>query len=247
MLSSTPMCYLHTWGQTLSFHPHIHCIIPARGLSPNNQWIKSKKNFFIPVRVIANMFRGKFLAFFKKEVSASNIKFYADIDYFNSDKNYQDFVDALYNRVGPVFRLGPLVKLHVRFLPYTAYRNRCPITGSKPSSPCYHDCNFTPCQDKVSSPEEFHLQALSEPDVNLSAHPAPIIQPLVIFPSSNVRTIFSFSLLYVPSSVLLAVYAWSTSCIFFSPSAPKLCSSVLIPDIMQIYNNDHNNLSNHEL
>ncbi|AZO94943.1 transposase [Halocella sp. SP3-1] len=109
------MYYLHTWGQTLSFHPHIHCIIPAEGLSPNNQWIKSKKNFFIPVRVIANMFRGEFLAFFKNEVPASNIKFYTDIDYFNSDKNYQDFVDALYNRVGPVFRLGPLVKLHVRF------------------------------------------------------------------------------------------------------------------------------------
>ncbi|WP_205739189.1 transposase [Halocella sp. SP3-1] len=94
---------LHTWGQTLSFHPHIHCIIPAGGLSPNNQWIKSKKNFFIPVRVIANKFRGEFLAFFKKEVSASNIKFYADINYLNSDKNYQDFVDALYTKNWVVF------------------------------------------------------------------------------------------------------------------------------------------------
>lgn len=56
---------LHTWGQNLSFHPHIHCIVPAGGLGENLQWIHSKPDFFLPVRVISRKFRGKLLALLK--------------------------------------------------------------------------------------------------------------------------------------------------------------------------------------
>lgn len=94
---------LHTWGQTLSFHPHIHCIIPQGGLSSTNRWIKSKNNFYIPVRVIANKFRGKFLDFLKREVSAANIIFSSDIDYLNDNIKYQGFIDTLYNKNWVVF------------------------------------------------------------------------------------------------------------------------------------------------
>lgn len=56
---------LHTWGQNLCFHPHIHCIVPAGGLTPLGQWQASRKKFFLPVRVLSRKFRGKFLAFLK--------------------------------------------------------------------------------------------------------------------------------------------------------------------------------------
>lgn len=52
---------LHTWGQNLTFHPHIHIIIPGGGLTAENQWRNSRKRFFIPVKVLAKLFRGKFL------------------------------------------------------------------------------------------------------------------------------------------------------------------------------------------
>jgi hypothetical protein len=52
---------LHTWGQNLMFHPHVHIIIPGGGLTKDNQWQNSRKKFFIPVKVLAKMFRGKFL------------------------------------------------------------------------------------------------------------------------------------------------------------------------------------------
>ncbi len=58
---------LHTWGQNLSFHPHLHCIVPGNGLSFDGlRFVKSGKKFFIPVNVISRKFRGKFLYFLDK-------------------------------------------------------------------------------------------------------------------------------------------------------------------------------------
>ena len=59
---------LHSWGQNLLFHPHIHCLITGGGLSKDNaKWIPTRDNFFVPVKVISKLFRGKFLAFTKEE------------------------------------------------------------------------------------------------------------------------------------------------------------------------------------
>lgn len=58
---------LHTWGQNLSFHPHIHCIVPSGGLTVLGKWKDSKKKFFIPVKVLSRKFRGKFLSMLKTE------------------------------------------------------------------------------------------------------------------------------------------------------------------------------------
>jgi hypothetical protein len=57
------LAVLHTWNQKLLHHPHLHCLIPAGGISPDGtRWIPSRKRFFLPVRVLSRMFRGKFLA-----------------------------------------------------------------------------------------------------------------------------------------------------------------------------------------
>src|ERR1700682_3175537 len=52
---------LHTWGQTLVGHPHVHCVVPAGGLSPDHQrWVHPKyAGFFLPVKVLSRVFRGK--------------------------------------------------------------------------------------------------------------------------------------------------------------------------------------------
>ena len=57
---------LHTWGQNLQFHPHIHMLVTGGGLTPNGKWRDSKKKFFLPVRVLSAKFRGKFVALFKQ-------------------------------------------------------------------------------------------------------------------------------------------------------------------------------------
>ena len=53
---------LHTWGQTLVHHPHLHCVIPGGGLSPDGtRWVACRPGFFLPVRVLSRLFRRLFL------------------------------------------------------------------------------------------------------------------------------------------------------------------------------------------
>ena len=59
---------LHTWSRTLMDHPHLHCLVAGGGLSADGRkWIGSRKGFFVPVRVLSALYRGKFLAYFKVE------------------------------------------------------------------------------------------------------------------------------------------------------------------------------------
>jgi hypothetical protein len=54
---------LHTWGQNLLHHPHVHCVVPGGGLSADGErWVSCRPGFFLPVRVLSRLFRGKFLA-----------------------------------------------------------------------------------------------------------------------------------------------------------------------------------------
>jgi Putative transposase/Transposase zinc-binding domain len=73
------LAVLHTWGQNLQFHPHVHCVVPGGGLSPDGtSWIASASNFFLPVRVLSRVFRGKFLAGLRAAIANGKIHVAAD-------------------------------------------------------------------------------------------------------------------------------------------------------------------------
>jgi len=55
------LAILHTWGQNLSLHPHLHCVVPGGGLSSEGKWVACRPGFFLPVRVLSRVFRGKFI------------------------------------------------------------------------------------------------------------------------------------------------------------------------------------------
>ena len=61
---------LHTWGQNLSLHPHLHCIVTSGGISQSGKWISSKKDFIFPVFVLSKLFRGKYLSKLKMRLSS---------------------------------------------------------------------------------------------------------------------------------------------------------------------------------
>jgi hypothetical protein len=73
------LAVLHTWGQTLQFHPHVHCVVPGGGLSPDGKsWVASPSHFFLPVRVLSRVFRGKFLAGLRAAFNRGEVRFEAD-------------------------------------------------------------------------------------------------------------------------------------------------------------------------
>jgi len=71
---------LHSWGQNLHYHPHIHCIIPGGGLSSDGtRWIACRKGFFLSVRVLARIFRRLFLAKLQAAFESAAINFFSDL------------------------------------------------------------------------------------------------------------------------------------------------------------------------
>jgi hypothetical protein len=68
---------LHTWGQSLQFHPHLHCVVPGGGLSPDGQrWVSCRPNFFLHVRVLSHLFRRLFLQSLQHAFDSGKLQFF---------------------------------------------------------------------------------------------------------------------------------------------------------------------------
>ena len=68
---------LHTWGQSLSHHPHVHFLVPGGGIAPDGEsWIAGRRGFFLPVRVLSRMFRRLFLHYLEKAFVAGELNFF---------------------------------------------------------------------------------------------------------------------------------------------------------------------------
>jgi hypothetical protein len=87
---------LHTWGQDLRYHPHIHAVIMAGGLTKDKQWRSSRKKFFIPVKVMSKKFRGKFLHHLKKYYTQKNLEFHGQLKHLSEPEEFQKLIDECY-------------------------------------------------------------------------------------------------------------------------------------------------------
>jgi len=71
---------LHTWGQNLLHHPHLHCLVPGGGISPDgSRWVACRPGFFLPVRVLSRLFRGLFLHYLEKAFTAGQLGFFSSL------------------------------------------------------------------------------------------------------------------------------------------------------------------------
>ncbi len=123
---------LHTWGQNLSFHPHVHCIVPGGGLSNNGlHFVRSSKKFFIPVRVISEKFRGKFLDLLKQAYDNGEIACFNEAAKLTLRSNFLSLVDTLYYKNWVVFCKKPFKSPGhvVRYL--GRYTHRVAISNSR--------------------------------------------------------------------------------------------------------------------
>jgi len=103
------MAILHTWSQTLIDHPHLHCLVTGGGLSlDGKRWLRSKKDFFIPVKVLSSLFRGKFLDGLKKENEAGGLRFPGQIEELKEAPAFKRFLTNLYHQAWVVYCKPPL-------------------------------------------------------------------------------------------------------------------------------------------
>ncbi|MCB2341117.1 IS91 family transposase [Clostridium estertheticum] len=102
------MSILHTFGQNLMNHPHIHCVVPSGGLTfDGTRWINSKNDFFIPVKVLSRKFRGKFLFYLKKAYHNNALKYTTGIQELAEKHIFQRFIDKLYKKEWVVYCKPP--------------------------------------------------------------------------------------------------------------------------------------------
>jgi hypothetical protein len=79
------LAVLHTWGQNLHLHPHLHCVVPGGGLSPDGKrWIRCRKSsFLLPKRVLSARFRNVFLAYLRKAFDEGKLRFHGEMSALN--------------------------------------------------------------------------------------------------------------------------------------------------------------------
>src|SRR5208337_70768 len=99
---------LHTWNQKLGLHPHVHCVIPAGGLSPQHtRWIPSRHAFFLPVTVLSRVFRGKFVAALKCAFREDQLRFYGNLAPLNQSKIFAAWLRPLFRKDWVVYSKPP--------------------------------------------------------------------------------------------------------------------------------------------
>jgi hypothetical protein len=87
---------LHTWGSNLLHHPHLHCVVPGGGLSPDRtQWISCQAGFFLSVRVLSRLFRRLFLEYLLKAFDAGKLEFYSSLELLRDRSSFLDYLAPL--------------------------------------------------------------------------------------------------------------------------------------------------------
>src|SRR5215467_3202005 len=123
---------LHTWGQNLLAHPHVHCLIPAGGLSPDHtRWIHPRYPFFLPVRVLGRVFRGKVGAGWKCRLPMGQLTFAGSLQPLQQEKAFRSFLRPLFRQDWVVYAKPPFGGPH-HVLGYLArYTHRVAITNHR--------------------------------------------------------------------------------------------------------------------
>ena len=126
------LAVLHTWGQNLHLHPHLHCVVPGGGISPDgSRWITCRKNFFLPVRVLSRLFRKKFLKALRSAFRRDELRFAGDLRYLAAPPAFQSLCQKLAPREWVVYAKPPFGGPQ-RVLKYLArYTHRVAISNHR--------------------------------------------------------------------------------------------------------------------
>jgi hypothetical protein len=123
---------LHTWGQNLMHHPHLHCVVPGGGLSPDGQrWIPCRPNFFLPVRVLSRFFRRRFLELLEQAFEGGTLKFFGSLEVLRERKGFLNHLEPVRLKEWVVYAKAPFAGPE-QVLDYVGrYTHRVAISNSR--------------------------------------------------------------------------------------------------------------------
>ena len=99
---------LHTWGQNLSHHPHVHFLVPGGGLAPDGEsWVHCRPGFFLPVRVLSRMFRGLCLRYLEKAFAAGELNFFAAYRHLHEPAAFRRYLTPVHRAEWVVYAKRP--------------------------------------------------------------------------------------------------------------------------------------------
>jgi hypothetical protein len=137
------LAILHTWTQTLLHHPHVHCIVPAGGLSADgSRWVPSRDNYFLPVPVLSSLFRGKFLDFLQRAKKSGELRFGGATSDLSTADGFAAFLKSQRERSWVVYAKAPFGSPE-QVLKYLArYTHRVAISDRRIQSIDEHGVTF---------------------------------------------------------------------------------------------------------
>jgi hypothetical protein len=102
-------CILHTWGQTLTAHPHLHCVTPGGGISlDGSRWVACRRpDFFLPVRVLSDRFRNLYLRYLQQSYAAGKVQFHGDLKRWSDPTSFAQYLAPLRDRGWVVYAKPP--------------------------------------------------------------------------------------------------------------------------------------------
>jgi rubredoxin len=99
---------LHTWSQQLKIHPHVHCVVPAGGLSlDHTRWVRSRDNYFLPKEVLREIFRGKFVDALEQAFQNGQLRFEGDLKLLAQPKIFAAWLRPLFRQEWVVYLKRP--------------------------------------------------------------------------------------------------------------------------------------------
>ena len=123
---------LHTWGQNLDHHPHVHCIVPAGGISPDGKhWIECRPNFFLPVRVLSRLFRRLFTERLVALHDAGEIQFFGNLARLATAQAFSAYLAPLRKCEWVVYAKRPFAGPRQVLSYLTRYIHRVAISNSR--------------------------------------------------------------------------------------------------------------------
>lgn len=126
------LAVLHTWGQNLLHHPHIHCLVPGGGIAPDGaSWIACRPRFFLPVKVLSRMFRGLFLHYLDKAFAAGELNFFFAQRHLHEPAAFRRHLAPAYDTEWVVYAKRPFAG-PVQVLEYVGrYTHRVAISNNR--------------------------------------------------------------------------------------------------------------------